>query len=349
MAEQKKEVGHVVTKPNKTTPPDTLTLVKFNLNEDKYLKSVVNFFDGDKNAGMRFMTGFVDTIRRNPKLLECTPISLINSAMMFASFRFMPSTVAGEAYMIQYKNKGVPEAQFQMGYQGYVVLFYRAGVRAIQAEIVRDADEFTLENGIPVHKIDPRKSKESRGKAIGVYVRVVLPSGEPVYKYMNGEDIISFAKRFSKSYFKYDYNARKLTDEVDANTPWNEVNDPELHMWKKTALLQMKSMLPKNSELVRAMEEDFKDSTVYKAEVLDPVGPATAKVSHDPMKLLDGEPEVQVGAMDDAAFNKVNEDLKRRQEEAARLNGDGINVQVGDVLTPEEIAVFEDAERKNPE
>lgn len=255
---------HIATKDNKPKV-GTLDLVKYNLNE-KYMSQVTNYYDGDKRAAMRFMTGFVDYIRRVPKLLECSPLSLVNSAMMVASFRFIPSSVAGEAYIIPYAN----EATFQMGYQGYVTLFYRAGVRAIQGEIVREHDDFSLENGIPSHKVDPRKSKETRGKAVGAFVRVVLPSGEPVYKYMNGEDIISHARKFSKAFSKPD-------------SPWNEANDPELHMWKKTVLLQMKSMLPKNSELMRAMEEDFKDSTVSAASMLDAGGPATAKAPHAPI------------------------------------------------------------------
>lgn len=256
--------NHVVTTPNKA--PDTLTAVRDTLNA-KYLKQVVNFYDGDKRAGLRFLTGFVDYIRRVPKLMQCTPISLVNSAMMIASFRFIPSGTAGEAYLIPYQNHGVLEAQFQPGYQGYVTLFYRAGVRAIQGEIVRDGDGFTLENGMINHTVDPRKNKEQRGRAIGAYVRVVLPSGEPVFKYMNADDIIAHAKRFSKAFNKSD-------------SPWNEVNDPELHMWKKTVLLQMKSTLPKNSELIRAMEEDFKDSNVSTGAMLDAAGPAVGRALH---------------------------------------------------------------------
>lgn len=258
---------HVVTTPNRPQL-STLDLVRHNLN-DKYLNQVTNFYDGDKKAAMRFMTGFVDYIRRVPRLVECTPVSLINSAMTIASFRFVPSSVAGEAYIIPYKNQGTLEAQFQIGYKGYVTLLYRAGVRAIQGEVVREEDEFSLENGVVSHKVDPRKNKEARGKAIGAYVRVVLPSGEPVFKYMNADDILAHAKRFSKSFSKDD-------------SPWKEANDPELNMWKKTILLQMQSMLPKNSELIRAMEEDFKDSNVSSGNVLDVAGPATGAAPHTP-------------------------------------------------------------------
>lgn len=271
MSENKLPATHVSTTPNKPVSP--LDLVKFNLN-GKYLQQAINFFNGDKRAAMRFMTGYVDYIRRVPKLLECSTLSLINSAMMIASFRFTPSSVAGEAYIIPYAK----EATFQVGYQGYVTLFYRAGVRAIQGEIVREKDEFTLENGVPSHKVDPRQSKEQRGKAIGAYVKVVLPSGDPIYKYMNGTDIISHAKKFSKSFTKPD-------------SAWNESNDPELNMWKKTVLLQMKAMLPKNSELVRAMEEDFKDSTVDAGGLLDAGGLATDKSLHTPAKEVKDGPE----------------------------------------------------------
>lgn len=270
MADEKKPTTHVVTTPNKPAV-STLDLVKHNLNKT-YLTQVTNFYDGDKKAAMRFMTGFVDMIRRNPKLMQCTPLSLINSAMMIASFRFTPSTVAGESYIIPYANKGVLEAQFQMGYQGYVTLFYRAGVRSIQGEIVRENDEFSLENGVVSHKVDPRKGRKTRGAAIGGYIRAVLPSGETIYKYMNAEDILDHAKRFSKAFNKDD-------------SPWKESNDPELHMWKKTILLQMKSTMPKNSELLRAMEEDFKDSTVNTGNVLDAGGVATGKAPHTPVEV----------------------------------------------------------------
>lgn len=287
------ENTHAVSLPNQPKMT-TIELVRFNLAE-KYMVQATNFYDGDKRAAMRFMTGFIDYIRRVPKLMECTPISLVNSAMMIASFRFTPSSVAGEAYLVPYSNKGVMEAQFQPGYQGYITLFYRAGVQAIQAEIVRDKDEISIDNGIVSHKVDPRKSNEERGKAIGAYVRVVLPSGKTVYKYMNETDILAHAKRFSKSYFKYDYKAKKMTDEISNDTPWNPKNDPELNMWKKTVLLQMKSILPKNSELVRAMEQDFKESPVTPESPLDAAGPATARASHKPEIAPAKEPQTATG------------------------------------------------------
>lgn len=226
------------------TEISTVNLVAYNLNE-KYMTQVVNYFDGDKQASMRFMTSAVDYIRRVPKLQACSAVSLINALMLIASFRFMPSSVAGEAYIIPYAEV----AQFQLGYKGYVTLFYRAGVKKIMSGIIYGHDQYSMVNDELTHTVDLTKSKEERGKPIGAYVRAILPSGEPIVKFMNATDILNHAKRFSKSFTKPD-------------SPWNPKNDPELNMWKKTVLIQLSNVMPKNSELIRAMEEDFKDSVV---------------------------------------------------------------------------------------
>lgn len=254
---------HTATKPN-AKPPTQLDVVKVTLNE-KYMKQVVNYFNGDKRAAMRFMTSAVDYVRRVPKLLECDPISLMNALMTIASFRFMPSSVAGEAYIIPYGN----QAQFQPGYKGYVTLFYRAGVKKIDGDIIREKDKYSMVDGELTHEIDLNKSMSERGKPVGAYVRAMLPSGETVVKYMNQADIIGHAKKFSKAFTKPD-------------SPWNADKDPELWMWKKTVLLQASKFLPKNDELMRAMEEDFKDSTVNVAGMLDAGGPAVGASDHKP-------------------------------------------------------------------
>lgn len=258
---------HIVTTPNKKPQELTpLELVKYNLNT-KYLKEVTNFFEGDKYAAMRFMTASIDYIRRVPKLVEANPVSLVNALMTIASFRFIPSSVAGEAYIISYAG----EATFQIGYKGYVTLLYRAGMKKIDADIIREHDIYSMTDGELHHTVDLTKSVEQRGKPIGAYIRAMLPSGETVTKYMNATDILAHGKRFSKSFEKPD-------------SPWNPKNDPELNIWKKTVLIQASKFLPKNNELNRAMEEDFKDSNVSTGIILDAAGPATAPALHEVSK-----------------------------------------------------------------
>lgn len=224
-----------------------------------YMKTFENFL-GDKDRAMKFLSAVVADVQRNPKLLDCTPPSLLNSYVTMASVGFMPSAVSGEAYVIPYMNsKKMPdgkyekvlEAQFQMGYQGLVTLFYLAGVERITGGIVREKDKTTFINGELRHEVPLNLSKEERGEPIGAYVTVTF-RGVDNTKYMNGKDIMQHAKKFSKSYdpegaaWKY--------------SPWNPINDPEHTMWLKTVLKQMSKLLPKNENINRAIAADNADS-----------------------------------------------------------------------------------------
>lgn len=51
------------------------------------------------------------------KLAECTPMSFIAALMNAAQLGLEPNTPLGQAYLIPYKNKGVLECQFQLGYR----------------------------------------------------------------------------------------------------------------------------------------------------------------------------------------------------------------------------------------
>jgi len=223
-----------------------------------YLAQIKNFF-GDEKQAMKFMSSVMASVQRVPELLTCEPMTVINSFITMAELALMPSDVSGEAYVLPYNNSKnidgkwvkVMEAQFQLGYQGCVTLFYRAGVEAIRSEIVREHDEFSYENGIIRHKIDIFKSRKARGEAIGAYAIGVF-RGHEVAKVMNREDILEHAKTFSKSF-------------SSKHTPWQETKDPELWMWKKTALKQLGKLLPKNETIAQAIAYDNEDSRGGKA------------------------------------------------------------------------------------
>lgn len=206
-----------------------------------YMTQIENFFADDKQA-MKFLSSVMSSVQKNPKLLECRAETLINSFMTMAQLRLMPSDVSGEAYVLPYKN----DAQFQLGYQGIITLFYRAGGTSLRSEIVRENDKFEYVNGEINHTIDIFKSREKRGKAVGAYAIALINNNE-VASVMNSEDILNFGKQFSKSY-------------SSQYSPWNEKNDPELWMWKKTVLKQLAKLLPKNETINLAIAEDNKSS-----------------------------------------------------------------------------------------
>lgn len=224
---------------------------------DQYQKQIVNFL-GDEKKALRFLSSVVASVQRNPKLLECDPATLLNSFITMAQLELMPSDVSGEAYVIPYnnsKNVGgkwikVQEAQFQLGYQGLVTLFYRAGIKKVVSEIVYEKDEFDYTNGEVTHK--PDVFADDRGEPRGAYVIITLPSGEKVAKVMSAKQIMTIASTFSKS-FQADEKKK---------SPWHIENDPELWMWRKTVLKQAGKLVPKNEKLITAIAEDNKDSVI---------------------------------------------------------------------------------------
>lgn len=228
--------------------------------KDKYITQIKNFF-GDEKQAMKFLSSVMSSVQKTPKLLECEGHSIINSFMTMAQLGLMPSDVSGEAYVLPYNTKDGMRAQFQLGYQGLVTLFYRAGGTGIRAEIVRKNDKFSLINGKIEHEIDIMKSNADRGEVVGAYA-IAIVNGEEISKAMNIEDIINFGKKFSKSYFEYDYKTKKYTDKVGKYTPWNTENDPEGWMYKKTVLKQLAKLLPKNETIYKALEEDNQDSRI---------------------------------------------------------------------------------------
>jgi recombination protein RecT len=213
-----------------------------------YMNQIKNFF-GDEQQAMKFLSSAMASVQKTPELLNCSPMTLINSLMTMAQLGLMPSDVSGEAYILPYGGK----AQFQLGYQGIITLFYRAGGQSVRAEVVRKNDKFTYINGVMNHEIDITKSNEERGDVIAAYA-VAKVGDQEISKAMNIADIMTY-KEFSKA-------------KDSKYSPWNSNLDPENWMIKKTVLKQLAKLLPKNETINKALSEDNKESIVSKSETL---------------------------------------------------------------------------------
>lgn len=216
----------------------------------KYERQVSAFF-GDEQKAKDFLAHAVTSISSNPALLQCTAPSLIDSFMKMASFKFMPSDVSGEAYVIPRKIKGILTAKFQVGYQGWITLMYRAGVTAVGALILREKDKFAIKDDIFTYEIDPRKSEEERGSIVGVYAYAIY-KGEKSWTYMHIDDVIKHAAKYAPSF-------------QDEKSAWH--TSPEW-MYKKTVLIQLAKTLPKSKEMRKALEYDYEgDSTITRKPI----------------------------------------------------------------------------------
>ena len=94
-----------------------------------------------EEAAQRFIKMTYTAICQNPALQKCSVPSLVKAASISASLG-LDIDPRGFAYLVPYKNKGVPEAQFQIGYLGLIELAYRSGkVKAISAHCVYESEK----------------------------------------------------------------------------------------------------------------------------------------------------------------------------------------------------------------
>lgn len=266
MSEQKpKATPTHATVPQKKPDRPLTAIETFRGNLDgQFTQTVSSHYGGDDREAVRFKTAVVDYVRKVPKLLDCDRISLLAAFTQLAQFRFMPSSVIGEAYVIPYGK----EAKFQLGYQGLVTLLYRAGVKGISANIIYKNDEFEYEEGLNprlYHK--PTPFGQDKGEAIGVYTVAQLEGGARTFKVMSKEEVMQI-KNLSKA---------KNT----ADSPWNSDKDPFYGMWKKTCLIQHGKFLPKTAEVQLAIEKDFEGEGFYRGG-FDAGGKGVGKAFHTP-------------------------------------------------------------------
>lgn len=187
----------------------------------------------------RFTRMTLSAISTNPKLADCTPQSFLGAMMQAAQLGVEPNTPLGQAYLIPFKNKGVDEVQFQLGYKGMIDLAYRSGeVSTIQAHTVYSNDEFEYELGLDP-KLMHKPAKSDRGEPTHYYAVVKMKDGGFAFECMSVEDVKAHAKKYSKAYSGY--------------SPWSTSFD---EMAKKTVLKRCLKYAPLKSDFVRGVSAD---------------------------------------------------------------------------------------------
>lgn len=205
-----------------------------------------NYFAGDKEKTLKFLTSVAHCASVTPKLLECSQDSIITAFMKCAELKLFPSSVSWEVYILPYYNKWSMEAQFQLGYKWIVALLGRAGIK-VYTDIVKEKDTCEITSGME-QNILHKYPLSARGKAIGVYAIAIDQDGNKTMKYMSEEEVLVF-KKFSKS-------------KDSTFSPWNPSNDPELNMWRKTVIKQISKNLPLTEEAYKAIAVDNEESSI---------------------------------------------------------------------------------------
>lgn len=168
------------------------------------VKNQINNVVGGKN-GDRFIASIVSAVQVNSDLQECTNQSILSAALLGESLKLSPSPQLGQYYMVPFKNnkKGCKEAQFQLGYKGYIQLAIRSGqykklnVLAIkEGELVRFDP---LNEEIEVNLIDDEEVREE-AKTIGYYAMFEYTNGFRKAMYWSKKKMEAHALKYSKGY-----------------------------------------------------------------------------------------------------------------------------------------------------
>ena len=218
-------------------------------------------------------------VTKNPKILECTQLSVVESICRVQQWGLQ---IGVSAYLVPYGKTCTPVAD----YKGLASLMVESrAVRAVQARTVFANEAFEYEYGLeerlvhrPIH--DPTK----RGAILGAYCILRLPGGRDVFEFMSIEDI-EVIRKGSKQWGP---------DKVAMCPPWYA---------KKTVIRQVSKLVPKNPRFERVLsviDEELADG-VDRDEDRPTPAPTGAATSAAPSEdadwtLDDDEPAVVEGA-----------------------------------------------------
>ena len=187
---------------NKPLTKDTIGFSQFISNNA--VKNKVNEIIGGKK-GQQFITSIVSAVQNNPQLKECTNTSIFNAALIGAALDLNPSPQLGQFYMVPFKNKniGTKEAQFQLGYKGYIQLAIRSGqYKKINVLSIKDGELIrydALNEEIEVNLIQDELAREN-AETIGYYAMFEYTNGFRKSIFWSKEKMLKHADKYSQAF-----------------------------------------------------------------------------------------------------------------------------------------------------
>lgn len=263
------------------------------INTDGYQK-MINTALKDPARARRFVASITSAVAINPALHECTPQTILSSALLGESLNLSPSPQLGQYYLVPFKNKAkydregnllkpeTVDAQFQLGYKGYVQLALRSGYYKRINVLDVKVGELTSWNPLTEEiQLDLMHDEREREKAvtIGYVASFEYLNGFTKTIYWSREKMEAHAERYSKG-----YAAKK------GYTFWEKDFDA---MAFKTMLRQLISKWGVMSiDLQTAFEADavVEDAEFVQAgEIATPEVAATTPVTDENGEVIEGE------------------------------------------------------------
>lgn len=202
---------------------------------------------GEKRSS--FVNNLTALVTNNKNLQECEPLSVMYAGIKATALDLPLNPNLGFAYVIPYKNnkENKTEAQFQIGYKGFIQLAIRSGqFKTINVTEVKEGeliDEDLVTGEIRFKRAENRENLTTTG-----YVAFFrLTNGFEKMLYMSREQVEAHAKKYSQTYSSnkgYVREQSKWTTDFDV-------------MAKKTALkLLLSRFAPLSVEMRDAITAD---------------------------------------------------------------------------------------------
>lgn len=218
-----------------------------------YKNNIKDLLNAHKMSEQEFMVTVINSVKKLPSLLECDQATLFGAVLTSAELGLPPNTPMQLSFIIPYNNKRkvnnewvtIKEAQFQIGYQGWIEIMLRnPKIESIDSGIVHANEEWHFNKGLREPFSHKPLPPSKRGEAIGTYaIAWIKDSDKPKVVFLYKEEIDQFMK-ISKG------------ASSDAS-PWNNAEkDPQKWMWRKTAIKQLSKELPKTKEQEKAYAHD---------------------------------------------------------------------------------------------
>lgn len=182
------------------------------IQSDMY-KQLINNTLGDENRSKRFIAAISSAVATNPQLQECDAGTILSGALLGEALNLSPSPQLGQYYLVPFnvkigvdeKNKPIygKQAQFQLGYKGYIQLAIRSGqykklnVLAIKKGELVNYDPLNEE--IDVNLIDDEVEREN-AETIGYYAMFEYTNGFRKAMYWSKGKMEKHALKYSKGY-----------------------------------------------------------------------------------------------------------------------------------------------------
>lgn len=171
-----------------------------------------------------------------PKLLDCTPRSLLGAVIQCAQLGLEPG-VLGHAYLIPYGK----DVQLVIGYKGLIQLSRRSGeISTIAAHEVCAKDRFSYQYGLDPKLVHIPSEEADRGEITHFYAVVRLKDGGAQFEVMTKGHVDAHRDRYSRA---------------AKQGPW-VTEYPE--MGKKTVLRRVLKLSPASIEIQHAVDLDEK-------------------------------------------------------------------------------------------